>query len=116
MEMSCVPRIITGTEDHVHLLFLENPRFALSDIVKQLKGNTSHWINDHDLTHAKFVWQKGYAAFSENAMSMPQVLEILKDQETYHKSRTFMQEMDELISTHMFEQGMGEVERGGKTD
>ena len=107
MEMDCLPRVITGTEDHVHLLFLENHKLALSEIVKQLKGNTSHWINDHDLTRSKFVWQKGYAAFSENAMSLPQVIEILNNQEEYHKSRSFIQELDELISAHLVESGVG---------
>jgi hypothetical protein len=106
MEMGCVPRLISGTGDHVHLLFLENNKLAMSDLVKQLKGNTSHWINDHDLTHTKFVWQKGFAVFSENAMTMPRALEILLSQEEYHKSRTFMQELDELISMHLFEPGM----------
>lgn len=55
-------RIINGMADHIHLLFLQNPKIAITDIVKQVKGNTSHWINQQNLITEKFAWQTGYGA------------------------------------------------------
>ncbi len=63
-ECKCQVKIVNGTQDHVHLLFRLNHRIALTDIVKQIKGNTSHWINDNNLCEDKFVWQKGFYAFA----------------------------------------------------
>ena len=38
----CPVRTINGMQEHVHLLFLLNPQKALTDVLKQVKGNTSH--------------------------------------------------------------------------
>lgn len=50
--------------DHVHALVLLKSDQALEDIVKLLKGESSHWINDSDLLQQKFAWQRGYWAES----------------------------------------------------
>ncbi|RUT70543.1 IS200/IS605 family transposase [Flavobacterium cupreum] len=63
-ELGCPVRIINGMPDHVHVLFLQNPQRTISDIVKQIKGSSSHFINREDLILEKFAWQTGYAAFS----------------------------------------------------
>ena len=64
VEAGCPVRIINGMPDHVHLLFLLNPKLAVIDITQKVKGNTSHWINQIDLIEEKFAWQTGYAAYS----------------------------------------------------
>ena len=63
-ELGCKTSIINGMPNHVHLLFLQNPAKSISDILKQIKGSTSHWINEQNLIAAKFAWQTGYGAFS----------------------------------------------------
>ena len=52
-EVGCKPRIINGMPDHVHLLFLQNPLKSIADILKQIKGSASHWINEQNLTEEK---------------------------------------------------------------
>ncbi len=47
-EMGCPVRIINGMPDHVHCLFLLNPQKSVSDIIKQVKGSTSHFVNEQD--------------------------------------------------------------------
>lgn len=49
LAQGCPVAIINGMPDHVHLLFLQNPKLAVTDIVKQVKGNTSFWINQQKL-------------------------------------------------------------------
>ncbi len=64
VESGCQVRIINGMPDHVHSLFLLNPQRSVADIIKQVKGSTSHYINEQDLIKEKFAWQTGYAAYS----------------------------------------------------
>jgi putative transposase len=45
VELSCVVKILNGTSNHIHILFLLNPNFALKDIMHRIKGSSSHWIN-----------------------------------------------------------------------
>ena len=49
IESGCPVRIINGMPDHVHCLFLLNPQKAITEIIKQVKGSTSHFINEQDL-------------------------------------------------------------------
>ena len=59
VESGCPVRLINGMPDHVHCLFLLNSQKAIADIVKQVKGSTSHFINEQDLLKEKFAWQTG---------------------------------------------------------
>jgi REP element-mobilizing transposase RayT len=63
-ELDCKVRIINGTDDHVHVLFLLSPNFSISDIFHSVKGESSHWINKSNFMKNKFAWQIGYGAFS----------------------------------------------------
>ena len=63
-EFNCPVKNINGMEDHVHILFLQDPNHSLASIVKNIKGESSYWINNHNFTKCKFLWQIGYGAFS----------------------------------------------------
>lgn len=63
-ELECKPRIINGTENHLHLLFMLNPNSPLKDIFKYIKGESSHWIDENIFVNSNFRWQSGYGAFS----------------------------------------------------
>ena len=64
IDKGCFIKAIGGIEDHIHLLFLLNQNICLADLVKQIKGASSHWINQLNLSSEKFAWQTGYGAFS----------------------------------------------------
>lgn len=103
IENGCPVRIINGMPDHIHLLFLQNPKLAITDIVKQIKGNTSHWINEQNLIQNKFAWQTGYAAYSVSESKLEKVFQYIKNQKIHHAQKTFMQEYDEFIIVHGLE-------------
>ena len=100
IENGCPVRIINGMPDHVHLLFLQNPKMAITDIIKQVKGNTSHWINEQNLIQDKFAWQTGYAAYSVSESQLEKGFQYIKNQKEHHLKKTFTQEYDEFISAH----------------
>jgi hypothetical protein len=39
------------------------PKFAISDVVRDIKANSSSWLNEKSKIY-KFGWQDGYAAFT----------------------------------------------------
>ena len=99
-ELGCPSRIISGMSDHVHCLFLLNPQRSVADVVKHLKGSSSHFVNFENLVEEKFSWQKGYLAFSVSDSGLEKVVEYIKFQKEYHQNRSFEMEHNELLRMH----------------
>lgn len=55
---------INGMPDHIHILFGMRPSQSLSDLMRDVKGDSSLWINENKFVAGKFSWQEGYGAFS----------------------------------------------------
>ena len=102
LAMNCPVRIINGMQEHVHLLFLLNPQVALTDVLKQVKGNTSHWVNEQDMIKEKFAWQGGYAAYSVSESQLEKVYNYILNQKQHHKKKSFAEEYEEFIKVHGF--------------
>lgn len=49
---------VNGYHDHVHIFFELKPSQCLSDIVREVKANSSKWINNK-LVKGKFACQEG---------------------------------------------------------
>lgn len=96
----CPVAMINGMPDHVHLLFLQNPKIAVADIIKQVKGNTSFWINEQKLIGEKFGWQNGYGAFSVSESQLPNVVNYIRNQKMHHSKITFDREFEDFIELH----------------
>lgn len=95
--MSCPTLRINGMPDHVHILFLQNHRLSLADIAKQVKGNTSHWINSNQITPAKFRWQDGVRCFSVSECMVAQKKFYIENQKRHHLKFTYAQECEQLL-------------------
>ena len=102
LAMNCPVRIINGMQEHVHLLFLLNPQVALTDVLKQVKGTTSHWVNEQDMIKEKFAWQGGYAAYSVSESQLEKVYIYILNQKQHHKKKSFAEEYEEFIKVHGF--------------
>lgn len=55
---------IGGITDHVHIAAHLSPKFAVSDVMRDIKGSSSMWVNSERLARVHFEWQKGYGAFT----------------------------------------------------
>jgi len=89
IESGCHVRIINGMPDHVHCLFLLNPQKSIAEIIKQIKGSTSHFINEQNLIEGKFSWQTGYATYSVSESAVEKVFEYIKNQKPHHAQKHF---------------------------
>lgn len=99
-EQGCPVRIINGMPDHIHCLFLLNPKKSIAEIIKQIKVSSSHFINQNDLIAAKFAWQTGYAAYSVSESVVNKVFQYIHNQKAHHAKKTFQQEYDEFIKLY----------------
>jgi len=95
-DFGCPVRIINGIPDHVHSLFLLNPKKPVMDVFKQVKGATSHWVNENKLIAEKFYWQSGYAAYSISESHVEKVFQYIKNQKIHHQYQTTTEELEVL--------------------
>ena len=84
--------IINGMEDHVHLFVGLKPSTALSDLIRDVKNNTSNFINDNKWLAEKFSWQEGYGAFSYSHSHIHHVYQYILNQQAHHQKKTFKEE------------------------
>ena len=96
--LECYPRIINGTKDHLHVLYEQSPKIAVSDLFKQVKGESSHWINQQNLLICKFSWQVGYGAVSVGYSSLSNVYKYIENQKVHHQKISFQDELRIFLS------------------
>lgn len=84
--------IVNGMPDHIHAFIGLRPAMAISDLVRDIKNNSSNFINDHKFGKGKFAWQEGYGAFSYSHSHIGKVYDYILNQETHHKKKTFKEE------------------------
>src|SRR5262245_44775374 len=51
---------INGMSDHVHILIGLKPAMALANLVRDIKVESSDFINRKRLVRGRFNWQEGY--------------------------------------------------------
>lgn len=88
---------INGMPDHVHLLFGMRPTQSLSDLMQDIKGDSSKWINENRLAPGKFSWQEGYGGFSYSKSQISAVAKYIENQEKHHKRKTFIEEYLKIL-------------------
>ena len=88
---------INGMPDHVHVLFGFRPTQSLSDLMQDVKGSSSMWINDNRLVKGKFSWQEGFGAFSYSKSDLPNVIHYIENQQIHHKKFSFQEEYIKLL-------------------
>jgi putative transposase len=91
------PIIVNGVTDHVHLFIGLKPVISLSDLVRDVKNNTTNFVNDRKFLNTKFSWQEGYGAFSYSHSQLDTVYQYILNQEEHHKKKTFKAEYLDLL-------------------
>ena len=95
--------LINGVKDHLHILCLLSRKFAIMDVIKKSKTETSKWIKKQGTTLVDFQWQAGYGIFSVSPSNVEQVKRYIANQEEHHKHRSFQDEFREICKRHGIE-------------
>ena len=88
---------INGMADHLHILIGLRPAMALADLVRDIKSDSSEWINRKKLARGKFAWQEGYGAFSYGHSQLDTIIRYIQNQEKHHQKRSFKDEYLTLL-------------------
>ena len=91
------PIIVNGMPDHIHSFIGLRPVMAISDLVRDIKNNSSNFIKDKGWVKGKFSWQEGYGAFSYSHSAIENVYQYILKQEAHHKEKTFREEYIDLL-------------------
>lgn len=95
--------IVNGVSDHVHCFVGLKPSMAVSDLIRDIKNNSSKFINEREFVKGKFQWQEGYGAFSYAHSQVEQVYNYILNQEAHHQKKTFRQEYLEFLTKYEIE-------------
>ena len=89
--------IINGMPDYIHLFFGFRTTQSLSDLMQEVKEDSSKWINERKFTKQKFSWQAGYGGFSYSRSHVERVIRYIQNQERHHQKKTFLEEYKEML-------------------
>ncbi len=94
---------LNGTADHIHVQFLLHPDLSIRQVMKQVKGASSHSINQSKLLPHKFAWQVGFGAFSTSESQVSAIRGYIGKQKEHHKNMSFEEEYQKFIKLHGLE-------------
>ena len=88
---------INSMSDHIHILVGLTPDISVSDLVRDIKSNSSKFINSNGWVVGRFEWQSGFAAFTYSESQLDTVVNYIKNQEEHHSRMTFNEEYLALL-------------------
>jgi REP element-mobilizing transposase RayT len=91
---------VGGIEDHIHLLLNLSPANSVSSAIRDIKANSSKWLNESGETNSRFEWQKGYSAFTVSHSQIEVVQQYIQNQREHHRSVSFEDEYVKILERH----------------
>ncbi|MCM0042820.1 MAG: IS200/IS605 family transposase [Algoriphagus sp.] len=91
------PIIVNGVSDHVHVFVGVKPAMPVPDLIRDIKNNSSNFINENKWVNGKFSWQEGYGVFSYSHSQIDKVYRYIANQEAHHEKKTFKDEYIDFL-------------------
>jgi REP element-mobilizing transposase RayT len=88
---------INNMPDHLHLLVGLRPDSSLSDLVRDVKANSSRFISEKRWVMGRFSWQEGFGAFSYSRSQLGAVISYIQNQQDHHARKSFRDEYTALL-------------------
>jgi putative transposase len=94
---------VGGVEDHVHIACFLGRTRSVSDLIKELKRESTLWIKNRVPALSMFEWQTGYAAFSISVQHINGLVEYIRHQEQHHRTESFQTELKRVLDKSQME-------------
>jgi putative transposase len=101
--LDCPSLTIGGVEDHVHVLCRFNKKLELTDLLRDLKRDSSKWVKTQEPRLAEFHWQLGYGASSVSPSHVEALVQYIANQEEHHRRESFQDEFRRLCKKYGLE-------------
>lgn len=75
---------VNSCADHIHMIVSIPPKQAVADVVKHLKGASSHDLNAGHAGVGVFAWQRGYGALTFGERQLPEARAYDEKQKEHH--------------------------------
>ena len=89
--------VINTMADHAHRFVGMRPDMALSDLVRDVKRDSTNFVNSEVKLRGTFGWQEGFGAFSYSHSQIDTVTKYIMNQEEHHRRRTFREEYEAML-------------------
>lgn len=99
-QTGCLNIWVGGVEDHVHALCLLSREVSVSQLIEEMKRNSSRWLKSVSPQYTSFSWQGGYAALSVSQSNVDKTLTYIKNQAYHHKRMTFQDEYKQFLELY----------------
>jgi putative transposase len=90
-----------GIPDHIHMLVRLAADRSISDVVRDVKSNSSVWLHGRGVM--PFAWQDGYGAFTLNPSAISGLTAYINNQAEHHSIESFREEFLTLLTQHEVE-------------
>jgi len=94
---------INGYHDHVHCLISLNATQSIAEVIKNIKGESSFWINKNQLLDEIFNWQTEYYAASISKKEIDSTRNYIKNQEEHHQKQLLDEELKIMVKEYGLE-------------
>ncbi|HOW25480.1 MAG TPA: IS200/IS605 family transposase [Bacteroidales bacterium] len=94
---------LNGHLEHIHCLVSMGSGQNVEEVLRLLKGESSHWINQSKLLKEKFEWQDEYFAVSVSESAVDRVRRYIKNQEEHHRKKSFTEEYQKFRKSYGFD-------------
>lgn len=91
---------INGHYDHIHVLISLDKKQNIADVMQQIKGESSFWMNKEKILKNKLAWQDDYFTVSIGQSQVEAVRNYIAGQEEHHRKKTFTEEVDEFMKKY----------------
>jgi putative transposase len=98
--LDCNPLQVGGFNDHVHILCLLSRRISQSNLLEEVKKQSSKWMKTKGNQYADFYWQEGFGIFSVNPSETDTVVSYIKNQEFHHSKFSFQDELRAFLNKY----------------
>lgn len=92
-----------GTANHVHLLVSLGRTVSISELVGDVKRDSSKWIKEQSAKFSQFYWQEGYGAFSVGQTEDEAVIAYIENQKAHHRAKDYKTEFRGFLKKYNVE-------------
>jgi len=86
-ELECRILAINGWQDHIHLVLEIPSKLSVAEVVKHLKGASSHEFPD-------IYWQRGYGALTVSERNLEAAVAYVTRQKDHHAQQTAISKLE----------------------
>ena len=96
-DKDCTVLALNGVADHVHLVVSFPTTITIAELVKQVKGVSSRFVNDQLSPGTKFKWQGFYSAFTVSRWDVNRIVTYVKRQKEHHAADDLLTEWEKTF-------------------